>query len=113
MSMNIHISATREVTVNKTGKTSSQTVQFDCWQTPTSDSYEIMEKENPLEGYKEWVIARNDVGTFLVYEEGDFFKEREPIGETTVNYSENHVKKLNTWIEMCAECDYDIKVEVY
>jgi hypothetical protein len=113
MSMNIHISATREVTVNKTGETSSQSVMFDCWQTPTSDSYEIMKKENPLEGYKEWVIARNDVGTFLVYEEGDFFKEREPIGETTVNYSEIHVNELNEWIEMCEEGGYEIEVEVW
>jgi hypothetical protein len=111
--MNIHISATREAMVIKTGETFTQTIRFDCWQTPTKVSYQIIENENPLEAYKEWAIDRKDVGTFLIYEEGDFFKEREPIGESIVNYSEDHVNELNEWIEMCAECDYDIKVEVY
>jgi hypothetical protein len=111
--MNIHISATREVMVIKTRETSKQTIRFDCWQTPTEDSYEIIEKENPLEAYKEWVIARNFVKTYPVYEESDFFQEGEPIGETIVNYSENHVNELNEWIEMCEKGAYEIEVEVY
>jgi hypothetical protein len=111
--MNIHISATREVTVNKTGETSTQTVRFDCWQTPTKVSYQIIENENPLEAYKEWVIAQNHVVTFPLYKESDFFQEGEPIGETTFNYSENHVNALNEWIEMCEEGGYEIEVEVY
>jgi hypothetical protein len=111
--MNIHISATREVTVNKTGETSTQTIRFDCWQTPTNFSYQILGRENPLEAYKEWVIARNCVKTYPVYEESDFFQEGEPIGETIVNYSENHVNELNEWIEMCEKGAYEIEVEVY
>ena len=113
MSMNIHISATREVMVIKTRETSKQTIRFDCWQTPTDDSYEIIEKENPLEAYKEWVIAQNDVGTFPLYDKSDFFKKGEPIGETTVNYSENHVNELNKWIKMCEKGGYYIEVNAY
>ncbi len=113
MSMNVHISATREVTVNKTGETSTQTVRFDCWQTPTKDSYEIIEKENPLEAYKEWVIAQNHVVTFPLYEKDYFYGLGEPIGETTFNFSENHINALNKWIEICEEGGYDIKVDIY
>jgi hypothetical protein len=69
--------------------------------------------ENPLEAYKEWVIARNFVKTYPVYEESDFFQEGEPIGESIVNYSENHVNELNEWIEMCEKGAYEIEVEVY
>jgi len=113
MSMNIRISATREVMVIKTGEKSSEQIYFDCWQTPTKVSYDIIEKENPVEAYKQWVLDKNCVDTYDIFEPDDIFNERNPIGEKTINYSEVHVNVLNEWIEDCEKGGYTIEVEVW
>ena len=113
MSMNIHIFAIREVTVNKTGAISTQTIQFDCWQTPTKVSCDIIEEENPVEAYKQWVRDKNYVHINKIYESDDIFQEREPIGEETIDVSEFHINELNEWIEDCEKDGYTIEVEVW
>jgi hypothetical protein len=55
MSMNLHLSGEREVTVNKTGKTSKQTVYFDMWQTPTDVTKEAIRGTDPKAVYISWV----------------------------------------------------------
>ena len=48
MSMNIHILASRNVIVEKTGEKSVQEEYFDEWQTPTKVSYEIEKSDDKL-----------------------------------------------------------------
>ena len=78
MSTNIHLQATREITVNKTGKVETQTIFFrDCWQTPTEVTKKLLENSNPAQAYFDMV---------------------KNISEDTI-YSTSHIKDVKKWIK--------------
>ena len=60
MSMNLNLCGTREVTVKKTGKSSTQYENIDLIQTPTEVTYKLMESENIFEAYKKYVLSLVD-----------------------------------------------------
>lgn len=109
MSMNIHIEATRDIQVIKTGKVVEQTISFDGqWQTPTDVSYAIARSDDPLAEYSRWVMNRTAPVTFNVYAEDDVFSEREPIGTQTYHPGEMHLSDLGLWIDGCIAEGYEI-----
>ena len=59
MSMNISIKGVREIFIPSINRTDTQDISFDCWQTPTKISYEILESSHPIEAYKQWVLSRS------------------------------------------------------
>jgi hypothetical protein len=111
--MNIHILASRNVIVEKTGEKSVQEEYFDEWQTPTKVSYEIEKSDNPIQAYKDWVMSISEDTEFPVFADDDIFGERGQIGTKTVNYGEYHIEQLNEWIEVYQNAGYEISVEVW
>jgi hypothetical protein len=96
MSMNVHIFASRSVICEKTGERDTQEQHFDCWQTPTSDSYAIYGKpdrpeEERIEAYREWV--RN-----------------QPIPK---KYSTEHLEELDAWVKFYTARGYSIHLVVW
>lgn len=89
MSTNIHLQATREVTVNKTGKIESQTIFFDCWQTPTEVTKKILGSSNPSQTYFDWVKSISD-------------------SKNSIDYT-YHIKDVKNWIVSVEKAGYDIE----
>ena len=115
MSMNIHISAEREIFIPKINKTDKQVVFFDCWQTPTAVSYEIEQCDNQIQAYKDWVISKskNEDYEYPVFADDDYFLERGPIGTKICNDGKDHIESLDQWINDLEKDGYVISVEVW
>lgn len=60
MSINIVMTAIREVVSTATGRKSVQRVDIPVWQTPTDVTYQIIKSGNPAKAYAEW--AKNLTG---------------------------------------------------
>lgn len=56
MSMNLTLSATRQVVVVKTGKESIQVVSFDLWKTPTDVTRELLKGDTESK-YVNWCMS--------------------------------------------------------
>lgn len=113
MSMNIHIDAKRDITVNKTGEETTQTYDLDVWQTPTNVSYEIVKSDNPLKAYKDWVLSIAQDTVEDVYSDDDIFCENPPISTRIYNAGKVHVRELEEEIEILQDAGYEISVEVW
>lgn len=109
MSMNIHIIAFRKV-YTKSGRESEQSEFFNCYQTPTVVSEAILDSDNPIQAYKEWVLSNGCDKEIVVYAEDDIFGENTPIGTDIVNYAKQHCEELDDWISKMEEEEYEIKV---
>ena len=92
MSTNIHILANREIQVLSTGQITQQK-EF-CkmvWQTPTCDTYEIMESTNPVAAYCDWVRSLGQMNT-----------ERQ-----------GHISAITRWVSDMQAQGYTIEVEAW
>lgn len=114
MSTNIHVRATREIIVVKTGvsEIQSQTCSM-IWQTPTVVTKAIMACEDKKQAYIEWVEAKSKDETQLVYEENDIFHERAPIGVEVVNYGKIHAEEFKAWCDIMESKGYVVEFEAY
>lgn len=108
MSMNLHVEATRPTKVNVKGveKTSQETISFDLWQTPTKVTYDILEQEDKLQAYIDWVKSISQDRQWPIYAEDDIFSQRDPIRFETVNDGDIHIEYLKEWIEYCNDEDF-------
>lgn len=113
MSTNIHITATREVIVVKTGKRDYQTTYFEAWQTPTATTYAIMASPDRVQAYKDWALSMSEDREEDVYAEDDIFEEGEPVGKVVVNYGKDHIAGLDDWIKNVEEAGYTIEFEAW
>lgn len=113
MSMNLHIIAEREVLVVKTKKKDVQSIEFGAWQTPTDVSYKIQKAADPIQAYKDWVLAQSFDEEEPVYAEDDLWGEREPIGTETYNAGKEHITDLDCWVEEAQDEGYDIEFHVW
>jgi hypothetical protein len=114
MSTNIHFIATREIKVIKTNKISIQEIRFNEWQTPTRVTREIMESNDPIEAYKDWILrecSRDE--EFPIYAEDDIFGQREPVGRQIYNAGKEHLEQFNKWLKMCDEEGYTVVAEAW
>jgi hypothetical protein len=109
MSMNLHLSGKREVTVKKTGKSSEQNISFDLWQTPTSVTNDACNSSNPKDSYVSWASKFDKDEQEPIYADGDIFCEQEPIGHEIRNDFKSHIKELEEWLVMCEEEGYEVE----
>lgn len=114
MSMNIYIEAKREVIVTATGEKDFQWKRFDAWQTPTNVSYAIVNSDNPLESYVNWVkeVGEELVCEIPVYAPDDFFCEGAPVSHETYDPAQEHIDDLNEWIDHVKSQHYEVILEV-
>lgn len=112
MSMNIYIIAEREVLVEKTGKYSIQRDEFGAWQTPDDVSYDIKKADDPIQAYKDWILAQSFDEEEPVYADDDIWEEREPVGMRTYNTGKEHIAELDRWVEEVRDEGYEIKFHV-
>jgi hypothetical protein len=113
MSINIHIIATREIKVVKTGKTEVQEISFSTYQTPTEVALRIKNTADPIQAYKDWVMEDSQDQVENVYADDDLFEERDPVGTVTFNPGRDHCQHLDTWIEQAQQQGYEIRVEAW
>lgn len=114
MSLNIHFLATRDVVVLKSGKIEKQITNYDgAWQTPTSVSRDIVASKDPIQSYKDWVRSIGSDDVFPVYQETDFFHEREPIGVEIINTAEEHIKEFEEWLAEMSQGCWNVEVEMW
>lgn len=108
MSLNLHLDATRKVTVNKTRKQSKQTVSFGLYQTPIDVTNKAINSGNPRQVYIEWVksISKDEVEP--IFAEDDIWGST-PIGTQTVNRGLEHIADLAVWLKECDDEGYDIE----
>lgn len=114
MSTNLHIVATRDIKVLKTGQITQQEIYYkDVWQTPTEVTRNIINDPDPINAYKEWVMIISPDKTRLVYDEDDIFNEGEPIGHEIYNEGRDHIVDFNEWLEFVEQSGYDVKCEAW
>lgn len=114
MSMNFYISAKREILIVGTGETDYQWERFDVWQTPTNVSYSLLNSENPIESYINWVNERGKtlIREVPVYDPNDIFCEGEPIGTELYDPAKEHIDELRKWLTMIEKGKYKLEFEV-
>ena len=108
MSTNLHVTGYRTVIVEKTGKKDIQTTSFDLYQTPSKVTREILNADDPAQGYRDWVIADRYEEEEPIYAD-DIWEEGEPIGVKTVCYQDDHIKEFDEFIKECEEDGYELK----
>lgn len=113
MSTNIHFKAIREIQVVKTGKIENQTMQFHEWQTPTEITNKIMNSDDKIAAYKEWVLSISKDMPNKIYHPDDIFAEGEPIGETIINVGKEHIAEFEDWIRDVTEQGYEVYAEAW
>lgn len=116
MSMNILITATREVTFKKKkGEQGSglHTTTFDAFQTPTEVTYEIVSSDNPVQAYIDWVLRECSCDEKLpIYADDDIFGEGEHIGFEIYNAGMEHVQSFRKWVEQVEEEGFVVELRV-
>jgi hypothetical protein len=98
--MNIHLKAYTDATM-KNGKTYTITERFNCWQTPTKVTYQILKSDDIVQAYSDWVTSLEyNIETYPEYAPEDILNpEREPIGYITIDHGEKHLNELKKWLE--------------
>lgn len=129
MSMNIYLEALMEVTSVKTGETHYMSRKFDCYQTPTTITYKILDSDDKYKEYCDWVLAFPDEYSKEPIYLLDYNENRSPeenlrmyeldierclgnkdIDNPIIGYRDTrleHIKQLNDWIEECKVDGYD------
>jgi hypothetical protein len=109
MSMNLHVDATRAVTVHKTGEQSVQVVKFDLWQTPTKVTNAILDKEDKLAAYIDWAEEQRQVVSIPVYASDDIFCEGPIVGYEEHDTVDEHINELTDWCKEMTDGGYTIE----
>jgi hypothetical protein len=116
MSMNILITAEREITFKKKdGRRASsvQTVEFRALQTPTRVTHEIITSMDPAQTYIDWVLAECSVDEEEpVYADDDIYGDGKPVGTTIYNAGKEHVEEFRAWIKDVEENGFTVKYEM-
>lgn len=109
MSTNLHVRGIRDITVNKTGEQSIQIIDFRLWQTPTKVTHKILESDDHLQAYIDWMNEDPVERQFPIYAVGDIFEEGEIIEYKTFYITEDHIKELKEFITESEEDGYVIE----
>ncbi len=115
MSMNIHIHAYTEVTLPN-GKTETNFVEFDTLlQIPTEESYKIKKSLDPIQAYKDYIMAHTEEEWEERYEDyddeirasmqglGGCPAPSKPPVKVRRHYGEEHIKELDEFIKYHTE----------
>jgi len=112
MSYEVHFVGERTIYIPSIKKYDEQEIYFNVWSTPSDVTRLLQSSDNPIQGYKDWIISRNIIDQYSEYEEDDFFCEN-PIGIKEVNLSEEHIELFNQWLESCEENGYIVNAEYW
>lgn len=112
MSTNFHILGKRNIYIPKVDKHEVQKIYFDCYQTPSTVTYELMDTEDPIAAYKTWLSnkAKDYEYEEPIYANNDFLT---PIGYQTKNEATEHLLNLDRFIENAKNDGYDIEYEAW
>ena len=102
MSMNIHLRAElKGVFRSENGTEFNKTLseRFDCIQTPTIVTDEILNSKNRKKAYIDWILKTFEDYSEPIYANDDYFNEREPIKYVIVNSGKEHIKELNKFLK--------------
>lgn len=113
MSTNIHIIAKRKILVLSTNKTDVQQIKFPVWQTPTTVTQQIMQKQDKICEYKRWVLSVSEDKVENIYAKEDSFCENKPIGTRVYNAGKEHIAEFEHWLSDCEKNGYDIQFEAW
>lgn len=117
MSTNLHLSASRNITVNSKGKAKGKTdvqyINYNLWQTPTTVTTKIMLSGNIKQGYKDYVMSLSQDRTELIYHEDDIFRDGKPIGSEVINESKTECVKFDEWLVEAEEDGYTIEFSAW
>jgi hypothetical protein len=98
--MNIHINSEGEVTY-PSGVKHSLTEQFNCKQTPTVVTEQLLESPDPIQAYKDWIMLDSEdiPEEEFDYEAWDENTQYYPvIGYKTYNWAKDHCIELDSFI---------------
>ncbi len=109
MSMNVYFEALRDVFVPALGKTDVQREHISVWQTPTDVTYEIVQSDDPIKTYFDWVRSISKEEEEPVYADDDIFMENGPIGTELVNHGESHIEELEKLFDQYRKRGYKIE----
>lgn len=115
MSMNVFITAQREITFKrKNGEigTDIQAEKFSSWQTRTTVTHAILASNDPINAYCEYVLSLSEDEEEPVYDPDDVFCEKDPIGTRIYNASKEHIAEFKKWMHEMEEEGYTIKIEM-
>jgi hypothetical protein len=102
MSMNLHLSATINATiqVGKKKEKKRLTDSFDFYQTPTQVTRRILKSSNIKQAYIDWIKETPNETYEPIYEKySDMIDGINPIGHKKVDYNDGHIQELNGWLE--------------
>lgn len=104
MSMNIHLSAELQGNFTlKTGKKIKKNivVDFDCIQTSSDETEDILNSEDKYEAYKEFVknLYDEENCNFFIYDDDDLFCEGTSVDVVIENEGDCHIKRLDAFIK--------------
>jgi hypothetical protein len=102
MSLNIHIEAYN----------SENVIPFDCIQTTTNETHEIMCSDDPLCAYKEYIRGRFKPERLAIYDPEDIH-DTEIIGYADIDFAQEHIESLDKWINTNIKNGYSIRVVSY
>ncbi len=106
MSMNLHLSATINATiqVGKKKEKKRLTDSFELYQTPTDITRRILKASNVKQAYIDWVKETPSEGYEPIYANySDRINGFAVINHEKVDYNERHIQELNNWLEQHKE----------
>ena len=112
MSMNIQIKAVAKAMIIETGEEFDHSVNLPVMQTPTEVTERIMNSENKIKEYENYIRSIFFEEEEPVFAEDDLFQEKEPIGYKTVNMGKEHLAELCNDITYYTNKGYEIVFEM-
>jgi len=114
MSMNVHICAEGMITF-PSGITKYSEVGFNCLQTSTKETEQIVNSPDPIQAYKDWILSRWDKDeqeeTFDIDTWDDSAGYYKSTGFVIYNFGKEHCKSLDEFIEDAKV--KGLKIDVY
>jgi hypothetical protein len=99
--MNIHLKAELKGEFCSGNKKFDKTLceKFDCWQTPTVVTKEILKSSDKLKSYSDWVKSNSSISETPIFATDDPFELGEPIGFEEYDTAFHHLRELYDFIE--------------
>jgi hypothetical protein len=111
--MGLEIIATRQIEIVKTGVQETQFEYFACWDVSTEIVNNILNSENKLLEYTNWILSTTGIEKFPIYFEGDHFQQGPIDYYEEVHVGEAHIEDLVYWMRLYENQGYDIEYLEY
>lgn len=98
MSINLCLEATIESTLSN-GKSCTLVAAFFLWQTPTAETFMILDSHDIKGAYLDWAKQFEYIDRINYYAPDDFLEQGEIIKYELINTYEEHKKGLEQWFE--------------